>query len=416
MLVSAGEIAALLIHGLAPDVVFLLHAQRVVMDGFLFQVQSVSIGKTGLFRAFQHQIVLHGHIADEAHFIAVLGNVGHVFQNKAVGGKAGHGGALQVHNTLLRREHAGDNLGKLALAVAVHACDAHDFAPAHGQGHVVQSVVLGGLVEAHMGQLHHGLARFFNFFIAGGSKVSANHQVCELAAIRSAAVQRAYCLSRPQHRDPVGNLHHLAHFVADKNNALVLAFQLFDDGKQALGFDVGEGGGGLVQHQKLCAPVQRLEDFHPLLRAHGDFGDGLVQLHVQPIALRQLQNFLAPGILVDEQARCPPVAQNDVLKNRHCLHQHEVLVNHANALFYRLGGRGNFHRLPIQIDFSGGGLIEAKQHVHQRTLPSAVFAQKCVHLAATNIQIDVPVGIDAAELLGNVFHAQKFFHWHLPQS
>ncbi|MPM61163.1 hypothetical protein SDC9_108019 [bioreactor metagenome] len=37
LLVSAGEIAALLIHGLAADVVFLLHSQRIVMDGLFLQ-------------------------------------------------------------------------------------------------------------------------------------------------------------------------------------------------------------------------------------------------------------------------------------------------------------------------------------------------------------------------------------------
>ncbi|MPM61162.1 hypothetical protein SDC9_108018 [bioreactor metagenome] len=374
------------------------------------------VGKAGLLGSFQHKVVLHGHVADQAHLVAVLRNVGHIFQNEAVGGEAGHGGALQVYNALLRREHAGDNLGELALAVAVHTRNANDFAPAHGQGHIVQPVVLRGFVKAHMAQLHYGRARIFNFFIAGRGKVPADHQVCKLAAIRSAAVQRAYRLSCPQHGDPVRNLHHLAHLVADKNDALVFAFQFFDDGEQALRLNVREGGGRLVQHQKLRAPVQGLENFHALLRAHGNLGDGLVQLHIQPVALRQLQNFLAPGLLVDKQALCSPVAQNDVLQNRHRLHQHEVLVDPADALFHRLGGRGNFHSLPIQVDFPGGGLIEAKEHVHQRALSGAVLAQKRVHLAALDVQIDVPVGIDASKLLGNVFHAQKFFHWHLPQS
>jgi len=110
-----------------------------------------------------------------------------------------------------------------------------------------------------------------------------------------------------------------------------------------------------------------------LLGAHGNLRDGPVQLHVQTIALRQLQDFLLPGLLVDEDALGVPVPQDDVLEHRHGLHQHEVLMHHTDAQLHRLGRRVDADLLSIQEDLSLCGLVQPDEDVHQRALSRAVL-------------------------------------------
>ena len=296
-----------------------------------------------------------------------------MWENEAVGGELGHLGALHVHLAALRRQHAGDDLGQLALAVAVHAGDAHDLAAAHRQGDAAEPRVLGRLVVVHVPQLDDGIPRLLHLLIVGGGQLPADHQVGQLLAVGLGPVQGGDHLAGAEDGDAVGDLQHLPHLVADEDDALALLRQLADDLEQALHLDVRQGGGGLVQNQQLRPPVQGLQDLHPLLGAHGDLRDGPVQLHVQAVPLRQLQDLLPPGLPVDEDAAGVPVPQDDVLEHRHGLHQHEVLMHHTDAQLHRLGGRVDADLLPIQEDLSLCGLVQPDEDVHQRALSRAVL-------------------------------------------
>ena len=247
----------------------------------------------------------------------------------------------------LRGDDAGDELGQLALAVAVHPGDAHDLAAGDGEGYVVEAAVLGGLVEIHNSEIARAPARPIPLLVVGGSQLPADHQIGQLRPGGLVPVQGAHRPAGPENGDPVGDPQHLPHLVADEDDGLVLAFELVDDGEEALHLQVRQGGGGLVQHQQLRAPVQGLEDLHPLLLTHGDVGDHLVQVHVQAVALRQGLDLPAHLVLLDEYAPGVLVSQDDILKHRHGLHQHEVLVDHADAQLHRLGGGVDAYLLPV---------------------------------------------------------------------
>ena len=110
--------------------------------------------------------------------------------------------------------------------------------------------------------------------------------------------------------------------------------------------------------------------------------------------------------MVDENSLGVAVAENDILENGHGLHQHKVLVHHADAQLDGLGRGLNADRFPMEVDGTLRGLIQTEQHVHQRAFTGAVFAQKRVHFAFAYIEIDVSVGIDVTEFFGDVLHAQ----------
>ena len=92
-------------------------------------------------------------------------------------------------------------------------------------------------------------------------------------------------------------------------------------------------------------------------------------------------------------------AEHDVLEHAERLHQHEMLVDHADAAADRLARRADAHRLAVDADFAGVGLVEAVEDRHQRRLAGAVFADDAVDDAALDLEIDVGVGVDRTEAL-----------------
>ena len=85
-------------------------------------------------------------------------------------------------------------------------------------------------------------------------------------------------------------------------------------------------------------------------------------------------------------------------------------MDHADAQLHRLGRRIDADLLPAEIDVALRGLVQAEEDVHQGTLAGAVLAQERVDLPRPDVKIDVPVGVDVAEPLGDVFHPQNLFH------
>ena len=334
--------------------------------------------------------------------------MGDAVLDKAVGVEDGQPRTGQLQRAAVRRDNAGDDLGQLGLAVAVHTGDAHDLAPVYHQRHIVQAVVLGLLMVVDVGQRHRHLSvGTVLFLILIGDQLAADHHAGQLLAVGIRTVDGTHHLAQPQHGDAVGDVHDLAHLVADEDDALALRHQLAHDGEQALHLDIRQGGGRLVQDQQLRAVIQRLQDLGTLLLAHGDLRDQAIQLHVQAVLGGQLLDLPAAGSPVDEHPLGVLIAQNDVVEHRHGLHQHEVLMHHADAQLYRLTGGVDTDFLPLQKNLSLGGLIQADQNIHQRGLAGAVFTQQRQYLAPVHGQADVLVGVKIAESLADVLHPQQ---------
>ena len=199
----------------------------------------------------------------------------------------------------------------------------------------------------------------------------------------------------------------LAHFVADEDNTLPFADELLHNGKQPLDLDIGQCGRGFVQDQQLRTVVQRLQYLGALLFAHGYLGDKLVQLHVQTVLGRQLLDLLAASRPVDKQALGVLVAQDDIFKDSHCLHQHKVLVHHADSQLDCLAGGLDPHLFAIEEYLSLRGLIKADENVHQRGLTGTVLTQQGQYLAAVDGQADILVGVKITKPLADMLHTQQ---------
>ena len=81
------------------------------------------------------------------------------------------------------------------------------------------------------------------------------------------------------------------------------------------------------------------------------------------------------------------------------LDQHEMLMDHADAVAIASPRRADADRLAVDADLAGVGVVEAVEDRHQRRLAGAVLADDAVDDAALDDEIDVLVGVDRAEAL-----------------
>ena len=303
---------------------------------------------------------------------------------------------------------------QLLLAVALHAGDAQNLAPAQGEGHLVQHL-LAPLVDIfqvpHPQDLVPGLGLIL---LDLQHDVAAHHQAGDLLRRHVLGFMDAHGLSAPEDRHAVGDLHNLVELVRDKDQCISLILQV-DQLPEELGcFLCGKDGGGLVQDQDLGAADQSLQDFHLLLHAHGDVHDLGVGVHLQVelpgVFLRDLHGLL----LIDEKAGLlGHHAQDHVFRHGEAGDQHEVLVHHADALGDGRRGGGEIDLLSVDPDLARGGLLQAEQHLHQRGLSRAVLAHQRVDLALADVEIHILVGGDAVGIhLGDPLHLNDIFFCH----
>ena len=95
------------------------------------------------------------------------------------------------------------------------------------------------------------------------------------------------------------------------------------------------------------------------------------------------------------------MAEHHVLGDGEDGDEHEVLVHHADAGVHRVAGAGEVLHDVVEQDLALVGLVQAVEHVHQRRLARAVLAEQAVDLAGLDGEVDVIVGDEGAEPLGD---------------
>ena len=121
------------------------------------------------------------------------------------------------------RQHAGDDVGQLALAIAGHAGDADDLAGAQRQAKILQAAPLaaGGRDRRRAAA---AAGRACAGGRCGGVELAAAHQLGELALVTVGVIGALGDAAALAHdHDPAGDGAHLAELVADEDDAHALA-------------------------------------------------------------------------------------------------------------------------------------------------------------------------------------------------
>ena len=192
--------------------------------------------------------------------------------------------------------------------------------------------------------------------------------------------------------------------MGDDDNAFAVLDKVVHDLDELGDFLRCQRGGRLVEDQDVSAAVERLEDLDALLHADRDVLDFRVGVDGQAVALGDLHNIFPGGCHVQLDAPGRFGAQDDVLGDRKGLHQHKVLVDHADACINGIARIVHDDFFAVDQDIAGRGLEQTVELVHQRRFARAVFAQDRVDFALVDCQIDPVVGREIAEFLDDVPH------------
>jgi hypothetical protein len=89
-----------------------------------------------------------------------------------------------------------------------------------------------------------------------------------------------------------------------------------------------------------------------------------------------------------------------------------VLVHHADAGAHRVARPGEVLDVVVQEDLALVGLVQPVEDVHQGGLARPVLAEQTVDFTGSDDQIDVIVGRQGTETLGDP--AEFELHWMVP--
>ncbi len=225
----------------------------------------------------------------------------------------------------------GQRLQQLALPVARDAGYTHDLAGPDIETDVIDA--RNALAVDH-GQVAHRQSVFAGFrgrLVELQSYLPSHHQLRELLARRLPGGQGCNHLALPHHGDRVGDRQDFPQLVSDEHNGDAARIQGPQDLEQLIRLLRGQDAGRLIQDQDIAMTEQRLQNLHPLLLTYGQLGDMRIGIDVEAVIARQpLQ--LRPRLRgAAAQQRTAFGAQHDVFENGERLHQHEILMHHADA-------------------------------------------------------------------------------------
>ena len=294
---------------------------------------------------------------------------------------------------------AGENFEQLRLAVAGDAGDADDLAGADLEGNVGEAAHALCVDIAQVLHLQQRRARHGRLLRDPQQHAAADHQLGKFLRRGLRCLARRHHLAAAHHRDLVGHRHDLAQLVGDEDDRLSLLLQLAKDAEEMIGLVGRQHSRRLVEDQRVGAAIERLQDLDALLQADRQFARDGVRIDLQRVfALEPLQ-LGAHMRDAAFQERAAFDAEHDVFQDRERLHQHEVLVHHADARRDRRVGGMDGGFLAVDADRAGIGMVEAVEDRHQRRLAGAVLADDPVDRPLGDREVDVLVGVNRAEAL-----------------
>ena len=253
---------------------------------------------------------------------------------------------------------AGDGLDELLLAVAIDACDADDFAGADREVEAFDGLDAALVVHVQVANLKDGLAGRGGLLLDLEVHVVSDHHVGEVLLRDVRDGDFVDVLAAADDRAGVGGRLDLLELVGDDDDGLTRAGEVVHDLDEAVDLLGRENRGGLVQDQDVGAAVERLQDLDALLHTDRDVLDLGIGVDLEAVLLDDLADLLTCLFHV-EDARCTAhfAAEHDVLGHGEIVHEHEVLVDHADAMGDGVVGGVDDDGLAVEADLALVGLV-----------------------------------------------------------
>ena len=391
LLVAAGEGPGVGIDRRRPDIKVLDALGGPLAD--CLEIEDPVLAVRGLVVAVENVVFGHGHRADEPVAAAVLGDVrdadvGHPARAGLLDVLAGDGGFARVD-----RSQPGNRLDELGLAIALDAGDDHDLARPDIEVDSLDHHLVAIVADLQVANAQDDLAWLRLALGHDQLDIAPDHEVRELLARGRLRVRRAGDAAATEHDDVVGDLQDLVELVGDEDDRRARRRERANDPEQLLGLVWRQNRARLVQDEDVAVPVEGLQDLHPLAYTDGEILDLRVRIDVQLVLLGELDDPLSRRTPIERaegpaHGLCAECHGLDHVEDRH---EHEVLVDHADAGLDGAHGIVEDAFLAIDEDLAGIGLVQARQDVHERRLAGAVLAEQAEHLATVCLDRDLVV-------------------------
>ncbi len=278
----------------------------------------------------------------------------------------------------------------LLLTRSLHATETEDFPGPHRKRD------LRPARDAQAGVQHDGTGRGGAGRVGEGDVAADHHadQACRIGLLRG---QGADHLAVLQHRDPVGQRHHLDDAVGDEHDGGALRAQAAQQREQTLGLGGGECRGWLVQDQHPGIPRQRPCDFQDLRLGAPEFTHRPPQIDLLAERGQHRGTVAQHPCPIHQRASHRFAAKKEIARPVQLRHQARVLVHHRDALRESIAGRVDPHAGTVHADLARIGAIDAGQDAHERRFAGAVLADQRVDFAGTDVERDRVQGADAGE-------------------
>ena len=302
-----------------------------------------------------------------------------------------------------RAAQAHYRLHQLCLAVPLHASQRHDLAGAHLEVDAVDGDQIAVIGDGEIIQLQLDLARNGRAFRHRELDGPTDHHRGELLLARLGGRRGADDLAEPHHRHFVGDLQHLFELVADEQDRASRGCERTHDAEESLSLLRRQHRRRLVEDQHLGVAIEGLQDLDSLLHTNRKFLDDRVRIHLEAVLLGQAADFrVGFAAVVEHPGRRRLEPERDVLGRGEHIHQHEMLVDHADPGAHGVARVGDPDQFAVDADLPGVRPQQAKEHVHQRRLAGAVLAEEAVDLALFDGQVHLVIRDELAEALGDV--------------
>ena len=275
-----------------------------------------------------------------------------------------------------------------------------------------------------------------------------DHHFGELLLVRFGSIDGCDMFALAQDRAAICNRHNLVEFVRDDDNRLSVLSHLAQNVEQLFDFLRSQNCRRLVKNKNIRTSIQHFDDFDGLFFGNGQIVDFSRQIEVKSVFIHDfLKFFRSVSLQIVEFDICAErpkrqrdifqprqkfrfgvvvgfvfnfigfalevelefFAQDDIVARRKQIHELEMLVNHTYFVFKGVDRRFYDHFFSVHEDLTFVREVNACEHIHQRGLAAAVFAENGKYFAFTHVEIDVCVCDDASESLRNVFHFNNDF-------
>ncbi|GBD84463.1 hypothetical protein BMS3Abin02_00856 [bacterium BMS3Abin02] len=380
--------------------------QLLTMPLDLTKIEEACLCVRWLVVVVEYQVLCDGELLDRTVPHPLFGDVCQSSGTTFSGSPQRYVCAVQEDGAGRRRSEARNHLGELLLAVSRHTGYGENLTRAHFEVDVAKCLESAVVQRTEAAHLESSVSDHGGPSIALEYHVAPHHHLGEARSGGSSSRHGSDSAAISEHGDAVADVEDLVQLVGDEDERMTLGGHGAQCHEEVLDLLRSQDGSRLVERKERRVAIEGLDDLDTLLLSDRQLPDVGFRVDFDAVGLGELIDSFGHGLQVHEQAARRWKSQSNVLCDGDRLDQHEVLVDHPDAMGYGVGRRVDRHRLAVDENQTVVRLMEPVEDLHQGRLPRSVLAEQGVDLTSMDVEVDVIIGKHPRELLHDAAHLE----------